>query len=146
MKRRILSNIVSTENEGPSISAVKLANISAAGERGNNTNSFEGSGMGLYFVDKVCKESNINLLIECDDKVNYTYNAIDHSTFRISFLIGKNYGRCCFNWSFVCLYALDSFYWFLLEASGANLETIDITLSSRPQRQIRYPADHVVPA
>jgi hypothetical protein len=38
MKRRILSNIVSTENEGPSISAVKLANISAAGERGNNTN------------------------------------------------------------------------------------------------------------
>jgi carbamoyl-phosphate synthase large subunit len=41
---------------------------------------------------------------------------------------------------------LDSFYWFLLEASGANLETIDITLSSRPQRQIRYPADHVVPA
>ena len=78
MKRRILSNIVSTENEGPSISAVKLTNISAAGERGNNTNSFEGSGMGLYFVDKVCKESNINLLIECDDKVNYTYNGIDH--------------------------------------------------------------------
>jgi K+-sensing histidine kinase KdpD len=86
------SIFVCIENQGPSIAPEKLSSITAAGKRGNNTDSFEGSGMGLYFVDKVCKESNIDLLIESDDEINYTYNGIDHSTFRASLHIPKKYG------------------------------------------------------
>jgi carbamoyl-phosphate synthase large subunit len=41
---------------------------------------------------------------------------------------------------------LDSFYWFMLESEGTSLERVPFRRAPGEKRQIRYPADLVVPA
>lgn len=41
---------------------------------------------------------------------------------------------------------LDSFYWFLLESAGSDLDSIKVELAHEPLQQVRYAADKVLPA
>ncbi len=79
------------ENEGPSVTPEELDKICEAGQRGINAESFEGLGMGLYFVDRVCKESDINFSIECNCERTYSFNGIEHTTFKVILEIPKKY-------------------------------------------------------
>ncbi len=94
------SIVINVENAGPFVSEEELPLLTQAYMRGNNAqvarrkdepNALEGSGLGLYFLDKVCSESNIEYSIKCAQGEGYQHEGIKYSHFSVTLKIPKQY-------------------------------------------------------
>ncbi len=85
--------VVTVQNIGPTLSAGECVSVLKRGERGASVKAakkrFEGQGIGLYVVEKICKMHGIDIKIE-SDQCRFKSDGIPYSLFTITLSIPRS--------------------------------------------------------